>query len=296
MAEPRTVSAEDLQRWPLPAPGEDKEARGRLLVVGGSRSTPGAVLLAAEAALRVGAGKLRIATAASVARHVAVLVPEAKVRDLPEAADGSISSDAGDAIVEQAEGCDAVLLGPGFTDPGGCLPLLEAVVPRLGTTVVLDALATAYVTADPERLRRLGGRVVLTVNPTELARTLHRDPGEVTSDPVPAAVELSRRTGATVLHGGQGKVVVCDGSCWRVDGGGVGLGVSGSGDVQSGLVTGLLARGASPAQAAVWAGYLHAAAGDRLAGRVGTVGFLARELPAEVPRLLEELSAVEALP
>jgi NAD(P)H-hydrate repair Nnr-like enzyme with NAD(P)H-hydrate dehydratase domain len=66
--------------------------------------------------------------------------------------------------------------------------------------------------------------------------------------------------------------------------------VSGSGDVQAGIVAGLLARGAEPAQAAVWGGYCHARAGERLATAVGTVGYLARELPGEVPRVLAELS------
>jgi NAD(P)H-hydrate repair Nnr-like enzyme with NAD(P)H-hydrate dehydratase domain len=66
--------------------------------------------------------------------------------------------------------------------------------------------------------------------------------------------------------------------------------MSGSGDVQAGVVAGLLARGAPPAQAAVWGAYLHGAAGERLAARVGPVGFLAREIPAELPRALTELS------
>jgi NAD(P)H-hydrate repair Nnr-like enzyme with NAD(P)H-hydrate dehydratase domain len=72
--------------------------------------------------------------------------------------------------------------------------------------------------------------------------------------------------------------------------GGPGLGVSGSGDVQSGIVAGLLARGAEPAQAAVWAAFLHGRAGEALAVSVGPVGFLARELPAQLPRLLAQLT------
>jgi NAD(P)H-hydrate repair Nnr-like enzyme with NAD(P)H-hydrate dehydratase domain len=69
----------------------------------------------------------------------------------------------------------------------------------------------------------------------------------------------------------------------------VGLATSGSGDTLAGIVAGLLARGADALQAAVWGVYLHGAAGNRLATRIGRVGYLARELSAEVPRLLEEL-------
>ena len=72
--------------------------------------------------------------------------------------------------------------------------------------------------------------------------------------------------------------------------GSVGLATSGSGDVLAGVIAGLVARGAEPARAAAWGVYLHALAGERLARRVGPLGFLARELPAEIPPLMAELS------
>ena len=80
-----------------------------------------------------------------------------------------------------------------------------------------------------------------------------------------------------------------EGEVWVVDTGGPGLGVSGSGDVKSGIITGLCARGCPPEQAAVWGTYLHGRAGDRLAASVGRLGFLARELLREVPSALAEL-------
>jgi NAD(P)H-hydrate repair Nnr-like enzyme with NAD(P)H-hydrate dehydratase domain len=113
----------------------------------------------------------------------------------------------------------------------------------------------------------------------------------VDADPVSAASEVAERSQVVVLVGGTCKhVVTPDGRCWVIEGGGPGLGVSGSGDVQAGIVSGLLARGAEPAQAAVWGGYLHARSGERLAGAVGVVGYLARELPAQVPAVLGELA------
>jgi NAD(P)H-hydrate repair Nnr-like enzyme with NAD(P)H-hydrate dehydratase domain len=80
-----------------------------------------------------------------------------------------------------------------------------------------------------------------------------------------------------------------DGRLWWDQTGGAGLAVSGSGDVFAGIVTGLAARGAEPEQAAVWASQLHGRAGDRLAATVGRIGYLAREIPAEVPRVLAEI-------
>jgi NAD(P)H-hydrate repair Nnr-like enzyme with NAD(P)H-hydrate dehydratase domain len=85
--------------------------------------------------------------------------------------------------------------------------------------------------------------------------------------------------------------VVCDeaGGAWVYRNGPVGLGTSGSGDVLAGVVAGLVARGAGPAQALAWAVFVHGEAGRRLTRRIGRVGFLARELLGEIPRVLEML-------
>jgi ADP-dependent NAD(P)H-hydrate dehydratase len=285
-----TVTADLLREWSLPEPGSSKEERGTALVVGGGSSTPGAVILAGETVLRAGGGKLQVATAASTAGHVSQALPEALVRGFPEADTGDLDGTACEAVLDMARGAGVTLLGPGLLSPEHAADLLEGVVPRLEGGVVIDALGSAFVTREPERLRPLEGQVVLTLNPDELAHTLGIDIERVQDDPSGAASELSGRTRAVVLCGGPTKLVVTPvGDCYRVTEGGPGLGTSGSGDVQAGLVTGLMARGATPDQAAVWGAYLHGAAGDRLAQEYGRTGFLAREIPATVPRLLDWL-------
>lgn len=280
-----------LRDWPLPEPGSDKEERGRLLLVAGSRDTPGAGLLAAAAAMRVGAGKIQLMTARSCAPPLAVAAPELMVTGLGEDADGNLDPGEAAQVRECAEGAGAVLLGPGFMDPGAADALVGRVAEAVDGTLVLDALATAYVTGDPERVASLDATVVLTVNPTELAKCLDLDEDEVEGDLAGHTTQLAERTRAVVVCGGPRKFVAHRGDLWRVEAGNPGLGTAGSGDVQAGIVTGLLGRGATPTQAAVWGAYLHAAAGDRLAERVGPIGFLARELPEELPALLGELSA-----
>ncbi len=261
-----------------------------MLVVGGSRSTPGAVILAGESALRVGGGKLQVATAENVAGHVSLALPEALVRGFPETGSGDLGASACEDVFAMADGASTVLLGPGLLDPDDAADLLDGIVPRLSGTVVIDALGSAFVTQHPDGLAHLDGQCVLTLNPDEVSKTLQVDPEEVTGDLWAAAVELAQRTGSVVLCGGTEKMIAePDGSGYVVNEGGPGLGGSGSGDVQAGLVAGLLARGAEPVQAAVWGAYLHGRAGDRLAGEVGAVGFLARELPPVVPRLLTEI-------
>jgi hydroxyethylthiazole kinase-like uncharacterized protein yjeF len=284
-----TVTAAVLRDWPLPAPGGDKEQRGRIVIAAGSDQTPGAVLLAAEAAIRAGAGKLQVATAASVARHVAIALPEALVVPLPEDG-GDISPDAAEQIAGLAEHASALLLGPGARDAGLCRALVLAVLPRLRCPVILDAAALAAAGADPGALHHLAGRAVLTPNRKELALATGNSLADAEARTAELTLGLAEAAQATVTCGGrEAWTAAPDGRLWCDQTGGAGLAVSGSGDVFAGIVAGLVARGASPEQAAVWGNQLHGRAGDRLAAAVGRLGYLAREIPAEVPRVLAEI-------
>ena len=204
---PVTVTPTLLREWPLPATGGDKESKGRLLVVGGSDRTPGAVRLAAEAALRVGAGKVQVATTAATAPLLAVAVPEAFVVALPSE-QGELAVAGADQLIELAEGADAVLIGPGLgTAEVGCR-LLEAVAPRLSAPLVVDALGTAFVTRHPEGLARRGPDTLLTPNLTELAELLRRDVEEVEADVHAAAAAAAHMAGVAVLAGAAVSYVV----------------------------------------------------------------------------------------
>nr|WP_246304986.1 NAD(P)H-hydrate dehydratase [Nocardioides thalensis] len=274
----------------MPPPGEDKNDSGRVVVVGGSTRSPGAVRLAGESALRAGAGKVALATVEEVLAGLAPLVPEAALVPLATGADGSIDVDEAPRIIEHAGDADVLLAGSGLVDPDHAVDLLDRVLPRTGATVVLDALGSAFLARRPDGLHHLDGRVVLTVNPRELAHVAGADRDEVAEDPVGTAARVASSSRVVVLCGGTVKHVVApDGEAWVVEGGGPGLATSGSGDVQAGIVAGVLARGAAPLVAALWAGHLHARCGERLAASVGPVGYLARELPAQVPAVLAEL-------
>jgi hydroxyethylthiazole kinase-like uncharacterized protein yjeF len=280
-----------LREWELPVPTGGKNARGSILVIGGSRQTLGAVLLAAEAALRVGAGKLQVATVGSMAPFAATVLPEALVQGLPETNGGAVRAEAADVVRELAESADAVLLGPGMIDAEETQAFGDRLLPHLRGPLALDALGLASVTADAGCLEHLDGRVVLTPNPTELAIALHTDERTIEDDPAAATLQLAGRARAAVgLGGATSWIAAPDQRLWRDDSGGAGLGVSGSGDVRAGIVAGLLARGADAVQAAVWAAHLHGRAGERLTRKVGRLGFLARELPAQVPAVVDEIS------
>jgi ADP-dependent NAD(P)H-hydrate dehydratase len=146
--DPTLVTTEELRGWRLPEPAGDKNTRGSILVIGGSAETAGAVLLAAEAAMRAGAGKLQVATAASVARLAAAALPEALVRALPETDAGAIRADAADSVRDLVEAADAVLMGPGMTDTEQTREFVARLLPHRDGPVALDALGLAAVTAD----------------------------------------------------------------------------------------------------------------------------------------------------
>jgi hydroxyethylthiazole kinase-like uncharacterized protein yjeF len=292
-----------LRAMPLPrhAEGDDKDARGAVMVVAGSVEVPGAALLAGLAALRAGAGKLQIATPRGVAAGLALAVPEARVTGLPETEGGDIAPEAADLLAPRICRCDAVLVGPGLMEGGAATALaarLMAAEAEPTPGYVLDAAALHDLPAHREVLRRggLAGRVVITPHAGEMATLLGIPRDAVLADRLGAARRAAALLQVVVaMKGGGTFVVTPQGEAFLCDRGNVGLATSGSGDTLAGIVAGLLARGAPPLAATLWGVFLHGEAGARLARRVGPVGYLARELLAEVPRIMAELVSGEAL-
>ncbi|MFL5387073.1 MAG: NAD(P)H-hydrate dehydratase [Longimicrobiaceae bacterium] len=280
-----------MRALPLPRPDEggDKEERGRVLVAGGERENPGALLLAGTAALRAGAGKLRLAAPASIAVPLGVALPEARVFALAETKGGAVSPRAAKELAELAGEVDAFLLGPGMIDPESATPLTRGVLERVeGPAVVLDAGCFTCLAEGRDALHRLEGRAVITPHAGEMARILGMEEDEVSADPLAVARRAADELGAVVaLKGAVTFVAAPGGEAYRYERGRVGLATSGSGDALAGIVAGLLARGADPLRAAAWAVWLHGEAGNALTGRVGRVGFLARELLDEIPAIMD---------
>ena len=122
----------------------------------------------------------------------------------------------------------------------------------------------------------------------EMADLLECDAEDVTADPLASVRRAAERYGAVALVKGPCSYIAApDGQAFRFDGGGVGLATSGSGDVLAGIVGGLCARGADPLTATLWGVWLHGEAGRVLTEKVGRLGFLARELLDQIPRLME---------
>jgi len=277
-----------LREWALPAPGGSKYGRGQVLVVGGARGTPGAVMLAGRSALRAGAGRLTMAVAESTAVAVAVAVPESGVVSLPENGQGSVMASMPEHLEQACDRADAVLIGSGLDEPEQTAELLRLILPVLhsGTQVILDAYALGVL----DQLRGCGdGRRGAAGTDTQHAGSRAAAGGRrhrggrrrVRCHPHRGPI---RRRGQL-----PGQDRRCQGQCvgdlhrtqrpgylWeRRRAGRRGSRTAGS------------RRAACPA---CWATYLHAAAGDRLTARVGALGFLAGQLVDELPVVLTELN------
>jgi ADP-dependent NAD(P)H-hydrate dehydratase len=279
-----------------PLPGHeheaDKNARGRVLVVAGSIEVPGAALLAGLGALRAGAGVLQIATCRTNAPQLGIAMPEAMVVGCRETTAGGIDPSDCARLVELGAECNAVLIGPGMMDEPAVAELTFELLRQLQhASFILDA--AAFTSMKPPRQNRSHpGRLVVTPHSGEMARFLGRPRDQVDNEPLQAARSAAGALQAVVaMKGASTHIVSPHGEALLSENGTIGLATSGSGDALAGILSGLLARGTTPFLAAVWAVYLHGEAGRRLADRNGTLGLLAREIPGEIPAIMQELAA-----
>jgi hydroxyethylthiazole kinase-like uncharacterized protein yjeF len=287
------VTPEFLRAHPLPTHEQegDKQARGRVLVIAGSVEVAGAALLAGLGVLRAGAGILQIATCQSVASHLAMAMPEAMVVRCQETPAGDIDPANAPRLIELGSGCDAVLIGPGMMDEAAVAELTSELLKHLERPVfILDACAFATLKARGVPGGR-AGKIVATPHSGEMAKFLQLPREEVDEAPLRAARQAAAALQAVIaMKGASTHVVSPKGEAWLSQNGSIGLATSGSGDTLAGILAGLLARGTHPALATIWAVYMHGEAGRRLANRNGTLGLLAREIPGEIPGIMQELS------
>lgn len=293
----KLVNKKLLKEMPLPhiTDDVDKDARGCSLIVGGYKEVPGAVVLAAEAAVSAGAGKLKIATTASIALQVGMKVIEAMVVEL-DSKEEVLTKSAAKQILKAGKHSKAILIGPGLKEGSdldttvreACIQLSKSTDAPL---LVLDAGALSALRKHSGLVKGLSKPAIITPHAGEMARILGVDREVIESNADAFALEFAIRENViVVLKGSETFIGAPDGRLFVFHGKNPGLATSGAGDVLAGVITGLAARGADSLTAAVWGVYMHAAAGDELAESQGQIGFLARDLSREIPTLVDKLS------
>lgn len=276
-----------LRRHPLPVHPEDtdKNSRGRVMLVGGSLRVPGGLILTALAAFRAGAGKVQMGLPEPLAIPTGIAMPEAGIFSLPHE-DGEIAD--ASALANKLEGCGCLVLGPAMASPSAAVAMMDALLPAMEAgPVVIDAACVGAAAARLAAVEALAGGAILTPHVGEMAQLTGLDAAEIEARRDGIAVEWAGRLKAVIVMKGATTLVASpDGEVASYGGGGVGLATGGSGDVLTGIIAGLCARGLPAYEAACWGVWLHGEAGRRLAERLGPMGFLARELPGEVPSLM----------
>ena len=277
---------------PLPADNTDKNARGQVLVIGGSTFVPGGLMLTAEAALRAGAGKVQIASVSSIVLGIGLAMPEVATIALGETSDGDIDVVQFAKLESSLTSCDVVVLGPAMGSSDAAAGVTERLLSYVDNedcnpVLILDAAALLSLPKHRAFVKQCAAPVILTPHMGELAALLETKIADVEKDPGGMVRKAAKQYSATVmLKGSTSLIVQQDGVVFAYAGGGVGLATGGSGDVLAGLAAGLAARGAQPHEALLWAVWLHGEAGRRCAEQIGPLGYLARELLAKIPAIM----------
>jgi len=247
-----------------------KRATGVVLVVGGSRLMTGAVCLVAAAAYRVGAGLVQVAVPGSILPVVQSLVREATFVPLPETPEGTVAPEASEVLAERLPAADALALGPGMTTHEATAAWIRATVATSPVPVVLDADGlNAFTDRAPELAARRAD-LVLTPHAGEFARIAGVGAREIAADRLGHVRALAAETKATVLLKGTRTLVATPEGHVRVNPtGGPYLATGGTGDVLTGAIAGLLARGLAPVDAASVGAFVHGRAGALAAERTG---------------------------
>ncbi|MGB7803898.1 bifunctional ADP-dependent NAD(P)H-hydrate dehydratase/NAD(P)H-hydrate epimerase [Buttiauxella sp.] len=258
------VDSAQLSGWLHPRkPTSHKGSNGRLVIIGGDHGTAGAIRMTGEAALRAGAGLVRVLTRPENVAPLLTARPELMVQELtPHSLD------------ECLEWADVIVIGPGLgQQPWGKKALEKVENSRKPMLWDADALNLLAINPDKRQNR------VITPHPGEAARLLNCSVSQIESDRLLSTDRLVKRYGGIVVLKGAGTVVAShSGECALIDVGNAGMGSGGMGDVLSGIIGALLAQKLTPYDAACAGCVAHGAAADMLAHRYGTRGMLASDL------------------
>jgi len=276
------------------ARGAHKGDFGHLLVIAGSPGKTGAAVLAASGALAAGAGLVTIATAASALPFiVAAGRPEIMTEGLTTTSVGPLDRPAAARALVLAQSRDAVVLGPGLgTDPATQAFVLE-IVRECPVPIVIDADGLNALSGDiGSFFKRRDRPTVLTPHPGEMARLIGALAADIQGRRVDAARNAATATGSVVVLKGQRTVIADAGGRVAVNPtGNPGMATAGTGDALAGMIGALLARGTDAWAAATSAVYVHGAAGDEAASRLGEESLTATDVIAALPAVLRSLAA-----
>jgi hydroxyethylthiazole kinase-like uncharacterized protein yjeF len=292
------ITAEDMVQLFLPRPANSNKGNfGHVLVLGGSLGKAGAAAMAGIAVLRVGAGLSTVGTAQSALSTVAGFHPELMTEPLEETGQGTISMRAYERVRTLADKMTVLAIGPGISRHPETSDLVRALVIWSDKSIVLDADGLNAFEGQAEKLNGKGKSLVITPHPGEMARLLGCSIAEVQRDRIQTARSFARvHDVIVVLKGHRTLVAKPDGEVWVNTTGNPGMATGGTGDVLTGMTSGLMAQNPQRVfDAVIAAVHLHGLAGDVACERMGEQSLVATDLIAALPEAIRRVRAeVEA--
>ncbi len=272
------------------APDSHKGTYGHALIFAGGMGKAGAAIMAARAAVRVGAGLVTAAVPNAIAGAVDVASLESMTIGLPAGPGGTVDAAAADIVLQAAAERTALAAGPGLGLAPGTVEVVRRIVRESEVPLVLDADGLNAFAGDPGQLRR-SAPMILTPHPGELGRLLGRSPGEVQADRLAAVRQLAGECGAIVVLKGHRTLIADPNGRTAINPtGNPAMASGGSGDVLTGIIVGLLAQGMAPYEAACLGVFVHGFAGDRAVAEEGQRVIPASELLTWLPRILAAIA------
>lgn len=271
----------DVPRLPPRDRDAHKGSFGKVLVLAGSEGMSGAAVLCGTAALRGGAGLVKLGVPVPITHLVAAQQPCFMVQ--------GVLWDALPRVLDLARAADVVVAGPGLGRSAEVKALVQALCAEGEIPLVLDADALNVLGAWPECLRGRTAATVLTPHPAEFARLTGSDTAAVQGARLERAAEFAAKQGCVVVLKGAGTVVTDGARAYVNTTGNPGMGTGGTGDVLTGLLGALLAQEKSAFDAVVLGTYLHGLAGDLARDRVGEVSLIATDLLGSLPEAFRRL-------
>jgi len=284
------LPAPDAVVIPSRPPEAHKGTFGTAIVLAGSLGLTGAAYLASTAAARAGAGLVRLLVADTIYTILAAKCTEVMATPVPEVAPGAVGHAAYDSIMRQLASAEVGVIGPGLGRDSSTWRLVVDLAQHAKCPLVIDADGLNALADSPRVKGKLGVRRVLTPHPGELARLTGKSTEAINADRPAAARRAAKEWGAVVVLKGAHTVVSHPDGRFSEDPHSVpALASGGTGDVLSGVIGGLISQGLEPFVAAVTGVYVHAAAGRRIAERIGDSGLLASDLLPEIPLVMNLL-------
>jgi NAD(P)H-hydrate epimerase len=269
-----------------------KGTYGHLFVLAGSLGKTGAAVMAAKAALRMGAGLVTVGTPQSCLPVIARSMMELMTEALPETPQKTISEAALPLVLDLLKGKDAVLIGPGISAHPSTAKLVVSLLPKIKVPAVIDADGLNILAENPDALKSFSCPAVLTPHPGEFARLIRRSNKDVLDGRLALAAEFAAKYKVfLVLKGYRTLVATPQGKIFINPTGNPGMATGGSGDVLSGMIASLIIQEKNILDATAAAVYLHGLSGDIGAKKIGERPLIAGDLIRYLPQALKEMES-----